>query len=290
MRGRVQFIPVCCVFADRGRLPVRDVDPLGEGHAARHFGLRCDWTGNVGNYGAHLDRQCQVAAKMRELQIAEELHELQVNAAARGLDAAQRQPQRPPHQGAFGAPPDAAFRAAQQAAMAQGRPPDAAARGMPGHSGYGGGPPLQCGPGPPYPGADPRLADPRIAAAALRAQQEAAALAAATARAQAAAPAVAANASVPSAPQAGLQSRPHGPAGAPGSPNGDPGGTLRVALRAYRPDGGSDGEQLPLSVGDRVVVYHHEGRGWAYGARLRDDGNLQDGPRGWFPAWVFEAA
>jgi len=79
--------------------------------------------------------------------------------------------------------------------------------------------------------------------------------------------------------------------GGKGGKPSNSGGTFRMVLRAYNPGVvGGDGEQLPVAVGDRVIVYHHESRGWAYGSRLREDGTSIDGARGWFPAWVFESS
>eukprot|EP00928_Gymnodinium_smaydae_P028518 TRINITY_DN21727_c1_g1_i1.p1 TRINITY_DN21727_c1_g1~~TRINITY_DN21727_c1_g1_i1.p1 ORF type:complete len:331 (-),score=82.17 TRINITY_DN21727_c1_g1_i1:44-895(-) len=51
-------------------------------------------------------------------------------------------------------------------------------------------------------------------------------------------------------------------------------------------DSGAD--MLRLRVGDEVVVYHREGGGWTYGARLTVDGAPDK--RGWFPSWAVDAS
>lgn len=249
----IGHIQICCAFADQGKLPDRDDDPLPEGHAARKGGLRCDWVGTVAAYAAHLELSCEVAMQLRELQRPGSGASSTIGEAGAG--------------GGCGTP--------------TGRFGAAAGRGGAGVPGRAAGT-VTVGMAP---GA------PSIAATSLWCSTSASVGPTAGVRGPTASATLGAIVGAAAASTAVQPSEEAArPAAATASVAGEtvaPGGRVMVVARSWQPTA-ADSQQLPLEAGMRVAVYHQEGRGWAYGARLLAES--ASGPSGWFPAWVLDPA
>lgn len=279
--GRIQ---ICCAFADPSRLPDRDDDPLPDGHAARAHRLRCDWVGTVAAYAAHLELNCEVACRLREMQS--------------GVDASGAvalPPQPSPHCAAGGSANCRIASGPQQPWQPQlGSlvPPQEGEQWQPGSALFGGFAALSGSEVVARRSNSEKTGLPPVSATSaigrgIRVVGCPGSASAPTAATQppvidevssgAARPRAEASAHAP-APRAVERTVIDGMAGMVG---------VFVTSTAYMPQEAMDGQQLALEVGDRVAVYQHEKRGWAYGAKLRDDGALA-GPRGWFPSWAVE--